>query len=76
MFTEAKNTIRKSDKNTRNHHKQESQEVSPFSAGGHKYESNRQDSMTAKYENKLQTNHKKHHLGTASKKATGGLKHV
>ena len=34
-----------SDKNTRKHHIQESQEVSPFPAGDHKAERNRQDSM-------------------------------
>ena len=35
-----------SDKNTRKHHTQESQEVSPFSAGNHKAAMNRQDSTT------------------------------
>ena len=34
------------DKNTRKHHTQESQEVSPFQAGDHKAAMNRQDSMT------------------------------
>ena len=34
-----------SDHNTRKHHIQESQEVSPFPAGGHKAAMDRQDSM-------------------------------
>ena len=37
-------TIWESDKNTRKHHMQESQEASPFPAGGHKAAMNRQDS--------------------------------
>ena len=39
-------TIWVSDKNTRKHHIQESQEVIPFPAGDHKAAMNRQDSMT------------------------------
>ena len=39
-------TIRESDKNTRNHQIQESQEVSPFSEGDHTAAGNRQDSRT------------------------------
>ena len=39
-------TIWVSDKNTRQHHIQESQEVSPFPAGDHKTARNRQDSVT------------------------------
>ena len=39
-------TIWESDKNTRKHHLQESQEVSPFPAGDNKAARNRQDSMT------------------------------
>ena len=39
-------TIWESDKNTRKHHIQESQEVSPFPAGDHKTAMNRQDSTT------------------------------
>ena len=35
-----------SDKNTRKHHIQESQEASPFPAGDHNAAMNRQDSMT------------------------------
>ena len=35
-----------SDKTTSKHHIQESQKVSPFSAGDHKDAMNRQDSMT------------------------------
>ena len=38
-------TTWKSDKNTRKHHIQESQEVSPFPAGDHKAEMNRQECM-------------------------------
>ena len=36
---------RESDYNTRKHHIQESQEASPFPAGGHKTAMDRQDSM-------------------------------
>ena len=39
-------TFRESDKNTRKHHTQKSQEVSPFSTGVHKAARNRQDSIT------------------------------
>ena len=39
-------TIWESHKNTRKHHIQESQEVSPFPAGDHKAARNRQDRMT------------------------------
>ena len=39
-------TISTSDKNTRKHHIQESQEVSPFRAGDHKAAMSRQDSMS------------------------------
>ena len=38
-------TIWKSDKNTRKHHTQKDQDVSPFPAGDHKAARNRQDSM-------------------------------
>ena len=41
-------TTWESDKNTRKHHIQESQEVSPFPAGDHKAAMNRQESMTNK----------------------------
>ena len=41
--------ILESDKNTRQYHIQGSQEVGPFSAGGHKAAGNRQDSMTDKH---------------------------
>ena len=40
-----KDIIRESGKNTRKHHIQESQEVSPFQAGDQKGARNRQDSM-------------------------------
>ena len=39
-------TTWESDKNTRKHHIQEGQEVSPFPAGDHKAAMNRQESMT------------------------------
>ena len=39
-------TIWESEKNTRKHHIQEGQEVSPFPAGVHKATKNKQDSMT------------------------------
>ena len=39
-------TTWESDKNTRKHHTQESQEASPFPAGDHKAAMNRQDSTT------------------------------
>ena len=42
-----------SDKNTRKHHIQESQEVSPFLVGDHKATRNRQDSMTDKHETQI-----------------------
>ena len=48
--TPDQDTIPESDKNTRKHHIQENQEVSPFPAGDHKVARNRQDSMTDKYE--------------------------
>ena len=38
-------TTGESEKNTRKHHKQESQEVSPFPADDHKAAMNRQESM-------------------------------
>ena len=41
-----RDTIWESDKNTRKHHTQESQEVSAYPAGDHKPARNRQDSMT------------------------------
>ena len=55
-------TTRESDKNTRKHHNQESQEVSSFPAGDHKAAMNRQDGMTdTKYKKDPQ---KKRRLGT------------
>ena len=39
-------TTWESDKNTRKHHIQESQDISPFQAGDHKAAMNRQDCMT------------------------------
>ena len=38
-------TTRESDKNTMKHHTQESQDVSPFRAGDHKAERNRQGKL-------------------------------
>ena len=46
-------TIWESDKNTRKHHTQESQEVSPSPSGDHMAASNRQDSII-----KTNVNHK------------------
>ena len=40
-----RDTIWESDRNTRKHHSQESQDVSPFPAGDHKAARNRQDSI-------------------------------
>ena len=42
-----------SDNNTRKHHIQERQEVSPFQAGSHKAARNRQDSMTDTHETQI-----------------------
>ena len=68
------NTIRESDKNTRKYNIQESQEVSPFTAGDHKAARNSKDKHETKITKRI---HKKeHHLGTVSKKISGGLKHV
>ena len=52
-----------SDKNTRKHHTQESQEVSPFPAGDHKAARNRQDIMTDK--NETQITNRMHKRSTA-----------
>ena len=68
-----RDAIRETDKNTRKHNTQECQEVSPFLAGGC-----RQDSVTKTITNTndKKDQHKKHHLGTVSKKNTGRLKDV
>ena len=50
-------TVWESDKNTREHNTQESQEDSPFPAGDHKAARNRQDSITKK--NKTKRIHKR-----------------
>ena len=55
-------TIWESDKNTRKHHRQESQEVSPFPAGDHKAARNRQDSKTR------QTTKHKYQKGSKNRK--------
>ena len=47
-----RNTIWKSDRNTRKHNTQMSQEVSPFSACDHKATRNRQDSITINMKHK------------------------
>ena len=52
-------TTWESDKNTRKHNIQESQETSPFSAGDHKAAMNRQDSMTDTKHKKTKRIHKK-----------------
>ena len=64
---------REVDKNTRKHHTQESQEVSPFPVGDYKAERNRHDGIIKQTRKHAQ---KKYRLGTVSKKITGGLKHV
>ena len=63
-------TIWESDKNTKKHHIQKSQEVSPSPAGDHKAARNRQDSMTKTNTNNKKDPQKKHCLGTVSKKIT------
>ena len=60
-------TIWQRDKNTRKHYLQECQEVSHFPAGDHKAARKRQNT------NNKKDPQKKHHLGTVSKKITGGL---
>ena len=66
--------IWESDKNTRKHNTQESQEVNPFPAGDHKAARNRK---IAQQRQKCNTNRnnpqKKHHLRTVSKKSLEGL---
>ena len=42
---QTQDTTWESEKNTRKHHTQDSQEVSPFPAGDHKAAMNRQESM-------------------------------
>ena len=56
-------TTWESDKNTRKHHIQDSEEDSPFPAGGHKAAMNKHDSMTC---NKKDPQNK-HRLGTVIK---------
>ena len=74
MYTMTQDIVWESDKNTRKHHIQDSQEVSPFPTDDLKAASNRHSSM-AKTNNKIDA-HKKHCLWTVSKKITGGLKVV
>ena len=64
------------DKNARKHNIQESQEISPFPAGGQKAARNRQDSMTDTHKAQITKNdpQKKHRLGTFSKKIPESLK--
>ena len=59
-----RDTIWESYKNTRKHHTQESQEVSPFPVGDHKATRNRQDSIikTNVNINNEKDPQKKHHL--------------
>ena len=58
-----RDTIWESDKNTRKHHTQESQEFSPFLAGDHKAARNRQDSI-------MQTNWKHKEQKGSTKRCT------
>ena len=62
--------IWESDINTRKHHTQESQKVSPFQACVHKAARNRQDSLTKRHMNinNKKDLQKKHRLGMVSKK--------
>ena len=60
--------IWESDKNTGKHHKQESQEISPFPACHHKAARKREDSTQM-----TKNPQKKHRLGTVSKKIFDGL---
>ena len=63
-----------SDKSTRKHLTQESQEASPFPAGDHKTARNRQDSITKRRDiNNKNDRQKKHRLGTVSNKSLDGL---
>ena len=69
-------TTWESDKNTKKHHTQESQDVSSFPAGNHKAAMNRQESMTKPNINNKNDPQKKHRLGMVSKSFKGGLKLV
>ena len=56
---------------SRKYHTQESKEVSPFPAGGHKAAKSRKDSIIIKTtvkQNDVKDPQRKHHLGTISKK--------
>ena len=59
-------TIWESNKNTRKHHTQESQEVSPSPVGDHKAAGKRQDNILSKTNMKQisKKDPQKHHLGT------------
>ena len=61
-----RDTIWEGDKNTRKHHTNESQEVSPFPAGDHKAARNRQDNLTKTKPNNKKDPQKKHRLGMVS----------
>ena len=67
---ESNTTPDQSDKNTRKHRIQESQEVSPSPAGDHKAARNRRNT------NKKRDAQKKHRLRMVRKKITRWLKHV
>ena len=67
--------VRESFKNTRKHHIQESQEVSPFPACDYKAARHRQDNMT-KTNTNIKDPLKKYRLGTIGKKITGRLQLV
>ena len=68
-----KDIVWESDRITRKHHIQESQEVSPFTTGDNKTARNRHGSMAQTKTNNKSDPQKKHHLGMVSKKITGGL---
>ena len=62
----SKDTTWESDKNTRKHHTQESQEVSTFPAGDHKAATNRKDIMTDRKHKGQKLSTKEAPLGTVS----------
>ena len=67
-------TVSESDKNTRKHHIQESQEISPFKAGDLKAARKRHDRMAKRNANSKYVLQKMNRLGTLSDKITGRLK--
>ena len=65
-----------SDKNTRKHHSQESQEVSSFPAGDCKEQTRQYNKDKHETQITKQGPQKMQRLGTVSKNNTGGFKHV